>query len=252
VHEQQLLDSSTSLVPLHVNSITGALALRAQPTTAALPGAPGAWAAEDSEGWHSELRHTPPLHALPDGRPNVHRHASCAEEAPTVGVAHRRASLNIALPADERALRGVPTQDSYVRHADHAAEPEWSRLDQDQERWRNSSTPRNDRSDLGWSRQSGRLSAGKSQRHGAQWVGLGLEEGENSRMSTSHQKPDTRAAEEALQKARDETAAHAAELQRLRASHAETQSKVEARRIDHDRMTSRACRMGRNSRWLPE
>ncbi len=236
--EKHLLDSSSSMVPLHVNSIEAALAQRAQPSTAALRGTHRAGTAVDSERWHPELRYTPPLQALPDGGSTMHPHASGAAEATNVAVARRRASLNIALPADERALRAVPMQDSYMRHADHAGGPEWSRLDEGQERWTSSSTPRNARSDAGWSRTSDRLSAGMPQHRGAPWVGLGLEDGENSGMSMLQPKPDMRAAEEALQMARDEAAAHAAELLRLRASYAEAQSQVEARRVGHNRMTS--------------
>ena len=236
--EQHLLDSSSSLVPLHVNSIQAALAQRAQPTTAALRGTRGTETAEDSERWHPELHYMPPLQALPDGRPTTQPHALGAAEATNVPIAQRRASLNIALPADERALRAVPMKDSYRRHADHAGEPEWSRLDEGRERWTSSSPPRSDRSDAGWSRQSGRLSAGMPQRHGAPWVGLGLDGGENSGMSMSQPKPDMRAAEEALRQARDESAAHTAELLRLRASYAEAQSQVEARCIGHNRQTS--------------
>ena len=238
--DQHLLDSSSSLVPLHVNSINAALAQRAQPSAAAPPGAHGAWTAEDIECWHSERRHTPPLQALPGGRPAVYPHVPAAAEAAQVAAAQRRASLRIALPADERALRAVATQNSFVTHTDHAAEAEWSRLDHSHERRRNSSTLRIDRGDAGWSRESGRLSAGMPHRHGARWVGLGLEDDENGRMSMSQPKPDSGAAEKALRQARDEAAEHAAEhaaeLLRLRASHSEVQSQLEARCIGPDRM----------------
>ena len=231
--EQRLLDSSSSLVPLHVNSIKAALAQPTQPT-AALHGVHGTWMPDQRERWHSMPRHTPPLQALPDGRPELHAHVSAATEATEVAVARRRASLNIALPADERALRTVATQNSGMSHADYTAEADWSRLDHSQERWRDDMHLGNHCSEADWSRESGRRSAGMSHQHGAQWAGLGSENsGEDGRMSMMQPRPDSGAAEKLLRQAKDEAAARAAEVLRLRASHTDLQSQLEARHSDH-------------------
>ena len=234
----ELLSTSSVLLPLHVNSIQAAFQqLTTKEAAARSSGPPQRRQRWDGEHFSAqnvpELWRSSPLQALPDTQPPVHPQVAAAAQAARVAVARQRASLDIVLSAGEPSgLGGTPLRDSFALPGQQTAHdlPSWQ--DGGRTQWADSYNRKNamgapsqvacsngpgDRSTTSPHLLSGRRSAAAPTTAG-------------DRAATMWAATDDSAREAELRRAREESAAQVAETMRLRASHAELQSQLEARR----------------------